>query len=68
MLSRGIGKKHSWELDKRNREHTGPEDIPRALSGIRGREDKELMVDQVLEQHKVGAGTRVKQEEIQLHA
>lgn len=26
VLSRGIGKRHGWELGKRNREHTGPED------------------------------------------
>ena len=52
-LSTGMGKKHGWELDKRNREHIGPEDKSRAWSDIRAREDKELTLDQVLEQSKV---------------
>lgn len=52
-LSRGMGKNHGWKLDKRNREHTGPEDKSRAWSDIRGREDKDLALDQVLEQGRV---------------
>lgn len=48
-----MGKNHGWELDKRNRQYTRSEDKSRAWSDTRGRGDKELMLDLVLEQNKV---------------
>lgn len=62
-LSRGMGKKHGWELDKRNREHTSTQDT---WHGQTLEVEKSSRWTRCWSKARSEAGARLKQEETRL--